>query len=56
MASSRHVGVIDNDRNRYRMWAYQNNSHGACGVNRSCKIIIFSHLKFTKSELVVLIL
>ena len=26
MTSSCHIGVTDNDRNRYRMWAYQNNS------------------------------
>ena len=26
MNSSCHIGAIDNDRNRYRMWAYQNNS------------------------------
>ena len=38
MASSCHNGVIDTDRNRYRMWAYQ--TLHARGVNRSRKIVI----------------
>ena len=46
MASSYHIGVIDNGRNQYRMWPYQNNSPSR-GVNRSRKIITFSHLNST---------
>ena len=60
--SSCHIGVIYNDRNRCRMWAYQKNSPCSCR-----KIITFSHLNSTnanvnfmrekvKSTLVVLIL
>ena len=26
MATNCHIGLIDNNRNRYRMWAYRNNS------------------------------
>ena len=43
MASSCHIGVIDNDRNRYRMWAYLKALY-APGVNEGCKMITFSHL------------
>ena len=46
MASCCHIGVIVNDRNRYRMWAYQNNSLHARGINKSRKIVTFSHLNF----------
>ena len=55
MTNSCHIGVIDNDRNRYRMWHTKTTLH-ARGVNRSRKIITFSHLNYTKSTLVVLIL
>ena len=47
MASSYHIGLIDNSRNRYRMWAYQNSM---IVVLAKCltffkqrKIITFSH-------------
>ena len=43
MASSCHIGVIDNDRNRYRMWAYLKAFY-APGVNKGCKMITFSNL------------
>ena len=43
MTSSCHIGVIDNDRNRYRMWAYLKALY-APGVNKGCKMITFSHL------------
>ena len=43
MASSCHIGVIDNDRNRYRMWAYKR-ILDTYGVNGSSKIIAFSHI------------
>ena len=56
MTNSCHNGVIGNDRNRSRLWAYQNNSPWSwrCGVNKifltffkSGKIIIFSYLNST---------
>ena len=53
MASSCHIGEIDNDRNRYRIWAYQNDS--PCSRRQQNfltfwkrrKIITFSHLNST---------
>ena len=44
MASSCHFGVIDSDRNRYRMWPDTKTALYARGVNKSCKMITFSHL------------
>ena len=44
MASSCHFGVIDNDRNRHRMWPDTKTALDARGVNKSCKMITFSHL------------
>ena len=44
MASSCHFGVIDNDRNRHRMWPDTKTALYARGVNKSCKMITFSHL------------
>ena len=42
LASSCHNGVIDNDKNWHRMWAYQSK------ICRSRKHFAFSHLKCTK--------
>ena len=39
MASSCHIGLIDNNRNRYRMWAYSNNS--LCVLVASVKFLAF---------------
>ena len=44
MASSCHFGVIDSGRNRYRMWPDTKTARYARGVNKSCKMITFSHL------------
>ena len=69
MAISCHIGVIDNGRNRYRIieyWRTKTTLH-VHGVNKSRKIIAFSHLNSTnfkdnfmgekvKPTLVVLIL
>ena len=44
MASSCHFGVIDSGRNRYRMWPDTKTALYARGVNKSCKMITFSHL------------
>ena len=48
MASSYHIGVIDNDKNRYTLWVqpYKKTLH-ARGVNKSCKMITFSHVNFS---------
>ena len=49
MAISCHIGVIDNGRNRYRIieyWRTKTTLH-VHGVNKSRKIIAFSHLNST---------
>ena len=47
MASSYHIGLIDNSRNRYRMWAYQNSMIVVLAKYltffKQRKIITFSH-------------
>ena len=53
MDSSCHIGVTDNDRNRYKTWAYQNIISMLVALTKmltflkSRKIITFSHLNST---------
>ena len=49
MASSCHIGVIDNGRKWYRMWDAKTTLHPR-GVNRSRKIMTFSHLNSTSQH------
>ena len=49
MASSCHIRVTNNDRNRHRMWDTKTTLH-VRGINKSCKMITFSHLNFKEGQ------